>query len=216
MKSMRGLGNVYQPTFRARNGKLKHTSRWWIVYHVDGRRIAENAHSINRTDAVRLLKRKISDAAAGKPVGAEVDRTTLDDLVAMVEADYRANSRRSLNRIQAAGTHLRTFFGGDRKARDITADLITRYAAQRIEEGARGSTANYEMATLRRGPAGLPGREGCGAPGNQHVACRQRAQGFFEPEHFRSVLQCLASHLQPFAQVAYITGWRKGELLSRQ
>jgi hypothetical protein len=35
------------------------------------------------------------------------------------------------------------------------------------------------MATLRRGPAGLPGREGCGAPGNQHVACRQRAQGVF-------------------------------------
>ena len=63
MKSTRGLGNVYQPTFRDRNGKLKHTSTWWIVYHVNGRRIAENAHSTNRTDAVRLLKRKISDAA---------------------------------------------------------------------------------------------------------------------------------------------------------
>ena len=121
MKNNRGMGNVYQPTYRDRHGELKTTTTWWIVYHVNGRRIAENAHSSNRADAVRLLKRQLSTAISGKPVGPAVDRTTLDDLLGMVEADYRANSRRSLQRILPAAAHLRSSFHGDRKARDITA-----------------------------------------------------------------------------------------------
>ena len=44
MKAARGLGNVYQPTYRdKRTGELKKVATWWIVYSVNGRRIAENA-----------------------------------------------------------------------------------------------------------------------------------------------------------------------------
>src|ERR1019366_8706050 len=102
MTAARGLGNVYQPTYRDRHGVLKKTTTWWIVYHVNGRRYAENAHTENRPAAVRLLKKKTGDAAIGKKVGPDIDRTTLDDLLGMVEADYKANSRKSLDRVQDA------------------------------------------------------------------------------------------------------------------
>ncbi len=88
----RGLGFVYQPQYRATStGEVKTSQVWWISYSVRGDRQRESSESTNRADAVRLLKLRTGQAAMGKPVGATVERTTLDDLIAMVEADYIAN-----------------------------------------------------------------------------------------------------------------------------
>ena len=226
MKAARGLGNVYQPTYRdKRTGELKKVATWWIVYSVNGRRIAEKAldasgrASTNRADAVRLLKEKLGDAAAGKPVGPQLDRTTVGDLLAMVEADYKANSRSSLDRVEDAGIHLKAFFGdGQGKARDVTSDRVTAFAAHRLAEGAKAATVNYEMAILRRGfrlgaRAGKVGMR----PEIAMLHVDNARQGFFEPEQYRSVVGHLADYLKPVAMVGYITGWRvKSELLTRQ
>jgi len=218
MKDARGLGNVYQPTYRdKRTGELRKTATWWIVYSVNGRRIAENAHTKSRPDAVQTLKTKTGDAASGKPVGPQLDRTTLDDLLAMVEADYKANSRKSADRVKYAAARLRTFFGGKSKARDITADRITAFAAQRLGE-AKPATVNYEMATLRRGfhlgeKAGKVARR----PEIDMLHVDNARKGFFELAQHRAVLAHLPEYLEAVAAVAYITGWRaKSELLTRQ
>jgi hypothetical protein len=148
----RGLGFVFQPTYRDKlTGDKKATATWWISYSVHGKRHKENAKTTNRADAVRLLKQKIGEAAQGKPVGNEVERTTLDDLLAMVEANYIANGRRSLERTRFAFPHLRAFFGADCKARSVTSDRITGYAANRLGQGAKPATVNFELAILRRG-----------------------------------------------------------------
>jgi integrase len=226
MKAARGLGNVYQPTYRdKRTGELKKVATWWIVYSVNGRRIAEKAldaagrASTNRADAVRLLKEKLGDAAAGKPVGPQLDRTTVGELLAMVEADYKANSRSSLDRVEDAGIHLKAFFGaGEGKARDVTSDRVTAFAAHRLDEGAKAATVNYEMAILRRGfrlgaRAGKVGMR----PEIAMLHVDNARQGFFEPEQYRSVVNHLADYLKPVATVGYITGWRvRSELLTRQ
>ena len=226
MKAARGLGNVYQPTYRdKRTGELRKVATWWIVYSVNGRRIAEKAldasgrASTNRADAVRMLKEKLGDAAAGKPVGPQLERTTVGELLEMVEADYKANARSSLDRVEDAGIHLKAFFGaGKGKARDVTSDRITAFAAHRLAEGAKAATVNYEMAILRRGfrlgaRAGKVGMR----PEIAMLHVDNARQGFFEPEQYRSVVNHLADYLKPVATVAYITGWRvKSELLTRQ
>jgi integrase len=156
-----------------------------------------------------------------------VERTMLDDLLAMVEADYKANGRRSLNRVRAAAAHLREFYGGDRKARDITDDTITAYQAHRLSEATKPaklgetaktvkpSTVNYELAMLRRGFR-LGKRRVSAVPEIKRLEVDNARKGFFEPEQFRAVLRHLPEHLIPVARAAYVTGWRKGELLSRQ
>jgi hypothetical protein len=207
VRTARGMGNVYQPVYRdRRTGEKRTCATWWIVYHVAGRRIAENARSTNRADAVRLLKKRTGDAAAGKPVGPELDWTTLEGLLAMVEADYQANSRRSLDRVQQASNHLRAFFRGERKARDITSDRLTVYAAQRLEDGARAATVNYEMAVLRRAfrlgvRAGKVGTR----PEFSMLHVDNARQGFFELEQYRAVVSHLPDYLKPVATAAYIT-----------
>jgi integrase len=210
----RGLGFVFQPTYRDKStGEKKKAATWWVSYSVHGKR--EPSDSTNRADVVRLLKQRIGEAQAGRPVGPQIERTTLDDLLAMVEADYKANGRSSLNRVQAANAHLREFYSGDRKARDITDDAVTAYAARRLEEDAKPSTVNYEMAMLRRGFR-LGKRRVSAVPEIKRLQVDNARKGFFEPEQFRAVLRHLPQHLVRLAQVAYITGWRKGELLSRQ
>jgi integrase len=211
----RGLGFPFQPTYRdKRTGELKKTATWWISYPHNGKQIPENAHTRNRAEAVRLLKQRIAETTAGKPVGPQIERTMLNDLLAMVEADYKANGRRSLNRVQAAAVHLREYFGGDHKARDITDDAVTAYAAYRLEAGAKPSTVNYEMAVLRRSFR-LGKRRVAMVPEIKRLQVDNVRKGFFEREQFEAVSRHLPEHLKPVARSAYITGWRKGELKSR-
>jgi len=148
----RGMGFCFQPSWRdKKTGERRTAATWWVSYSVRGKRHKENAHSTNRADAVRLLKQRIAEAASGKPVGPQIERTTLADLLAMVAADYAANGRRTGNRVTAAAAHLREFFGATSRARDTTPDRVTAYQAARLEEDAKPSTVNYELATLRRG-----------------------------------------------------------------
>ena len=90
----RGMGLIYQPTWKdQKTGEMKTSTVWWIQYNVRGKRIRENSESRNRADAARLLKQKLADAQSGKPVGPDVDRTTLSDLTKMIENEYVANER---------------------------------------------------------------------------------------------------------------------------
>jgi integrase len=214
----RGMGFCFQPQWRDKQtGEKKTAATWWISYSVNGKRHRENAHSTNSADAVRLLKKKIGEVQAGKPVGSKIERTTLDDLIAMVEADYKANARKSADRIPYAAAHLREYFGGATKAREITSDRITAYLAHRLDEKAARSTANYEQSLLTRGFR-LAARAGkvASTPAISMLRCDNVGGGFFEREQLEAVLRHLPEHLQPLAHAGYLTGWRRGELLSRQ
>lgn len=240
----RGMGYVFQPTY-VDKGVRKKAATWWISFSVRGRRIRQNADTTNRADAVRLLKKRNGEVGIGKAVGPEIDRTTLDDLLGMVEADYTANGRRSLSRAQFAAKNLRAFFGGTYKVRDITTDRVTAYQARRLEgepcERCDGSgriesspcgkcggagklipaaaSVNYDLAILRRGfrLGARAGKVGS-RPEFALLHVDNARKGFFEREQFQAVLRHLPDEqLKAVATVAYITGWRThSELLSRQ
>lgn len=219
-KNNRGMGSVYQPTYVERQADgtkvTKEAATWMISFYVHGKRVREKTGSTNRNDAVRLLKQRISEAQQGKPVGSQVERTTLDDLLAMLTDHYVANGLKSGQRIPIAARHLRAYFGGDCKARDITSDRITAYVAHRLEQGGSKSSANIEQAFLRRGFR-LAAKAGKVAtkPEMSMLRLDNTRTGFFEAEQFQAVLRHLPDHLKPVAQVAYLTGWRRGEILSR-
>jgi integrase len=214
----RGLGFVFQPQWRdKKTGETRMAQTWWISYSTHGKRHRENAHSTKESDATRLLKQRIGEAQMGKPVGSQVEKTVLNDLIGMVQADYAANGRKSFKRIPIAAAHLREFFGAETKAREITSDRITAYVAHRLEQGAAKATANIEQAFLRRGFR-LAAKAGKVAtrPEMSMLHLDNARQGFFAVEQYQAVLQNLPEHLKPVVQVAYLTGWRRSELLSRQ
>ena len=203
----------------AKTGEKRTAATWWISYSVRGKRHRENAHSTNQTDAVRLLKQRIGEVQAGQPVGSQIEKTTVNDLLMMVETDYKANGRKSVKRIPIAAAHLREFFGGDCKAHDVTSDRIAAYVAWRLEAQPKPAKAsiNIEQAFLRRGFV-LASKAGKvrGRPDFSMLHLDNARAGFFEADQFNAVVQHLPDHLKPIAQVAYLTGWRRSELLSRQ
>ena len=114
-----------------------------------------------------------------------------------------------------AGAHLQEHFGASRKTRNITTDTLTAYKARRLEDGAKPSTVNYELAILRRGfrlgRNKVPSR-----PDFEMLHVDNARKGFFEREQYESVLHHLPQYLKAVARVSYITGWRtNSELLTR-
>ncbi|MGH7778482.1 MAG: tyrosine-type recombinase/integrase [Candidatus Binataceae bacterium] len=218
MKQTRGLGLVYQPVYSdKRTGERKTVATWWVQYSVRGKRCRESSGSVNRADAVKLLKRRIGDAAQGRTIGPQAEKTRLSHLTQMLIDDYRANGRRSLKRIKASVGHLLAFFG-DELALNITADRITNYITYRQDEKAASATINRELAALKRAfRLGEKVGKVIQRPEVSMLREDNRRKGFFEAEEYRAVLGHLPEELKPVILTAYITGWRiASEILTRQ
>ncbi len=216
MKQTRGLGFVYQPIYvDKRTGERKTAATWWVQYSVRGKRYRESSSSLNRADAVKLLKRRIGEAAEGRPVGHDIEKTTFEDLAKILLDDYKANGRQSIRRAKSSTQNLRRFFA-DSRAIDITEDRLNTYIVFRQEEKAANATINRELAALKRAFR-LAGRKVGQLPRFRMLRENNARKGFFEAEQFRAVLQHLPEHLKPVFEVAYITGWRvPSELLTRK
>ena len=202
----RGLGRVYQ-----RGGV------WWVQFSLRGRKYRESSGSAQRADAVRLLKKRLGEIGKGGFVGPQVERTTFEDLAAMLADDYRLNGRKSLDRMLLAVTHLRGFFGHSR-AVDITHDRILAYVRSRMDDAerpAKPATVRCELAALgRMFTLGVRAGKVATRPLLPTMTIRNTREGFFEEPEFRAVLAELAEHARPLAEFLYLTGWRKGEVLS--
>jgi len=80
----RGLGTTFK------RGEI-----WWVQYWRRGERFRESTGSKDENKANRLLKRRIEESGTGKPFGPDVEKTTLGDLMHILENDYTANGHLS-------------------------------------------------------------------------------------------------------------------------
>jgi integrase len=214
----RGLGSVYRPKYVDKASSERRTSAvWWIRWHHRGKKYRESSESTNENEAKRLLKKRLGEAAIGRPIGPQLEKTTFEDLKTILVDEYRANRRRSINRIEDALNHLAGFFA-EARAIDITTDRVTAYVAARQEEGAAAATINRELAALRRAfRLARRAKRVAEIPEISLLSENNVRTGFFEPEQFEAVLANLPEFLRPVIRTAYITGWRvPSEVLTRQ
>jgi len=202
-ETRRGLGGVY-----LRGGV------WWLRYSYRGTKRRESSHSVNRTDAVKLLKRRLGEMGQGKAPGPDPEKVSLTDLAGMLRDDYGVNGRRSLDRADRSLAHLTEFFGADTKALDITADRLNAYVNARREAQAAPATVRCELAALKRA-FNLAVRAGrlVSRPPFPLIQVRNARTGFFEESEFRTVLGHLPAEAAAVAEFLYWTGWRKSEAL---
>jgi len=154
MDVMRGMRPPYQPAWIDKKTGEKRTSpMWWIAYSVRGKVHRESSHSTKEADAWKLLKKHHGEIELAKPVGPDVQKTTFEDMAAMIVNDYKANGRRSLVRLEDAIEHLREYFGHYRTV-EITGDKVTAYITFRQDQKAAAATVNNELAALSRVHAG--------------------------------------------------------------
>ena len=135
----RGFGSVFC------RGKI-----WWIKYYYRGAAKRESSHSLKEQDAVRLLRRRQGEIGQGRLTGPDVEKTTFEDLMQMIQDDYAVNGRRSVTRLQTSVKALSAFFAYS-KAQNITLDIANEVALRNDVNQASG---NFSAIITGRTPVG--------------------------------------------------------------
>jgi integrase len=201
------MGSVYQ-----------RGSVWWFKYRdrVSDRVIRESSGSTKAGVAKRLLKRREGASEEGRPIIPRADKVTVGELFDALEAEYRANGRRSLKRLRTSLAHLRPTFD-TRRAAPLTSADVTDYVVARQTEtaddgtvrAAANATINRELAALKRAyRLALKGDRLSRVPHIPMLKESAPRQGFFERPQFEAVRARLAPELRGLVTVAYLTGWR--------
>src|SRR5213076_1838036 len=98
-RSRKGSGSVFQRTYRDAKGKLRKTSNWYIEFVAGNRTLRESTEFTKRSDAAEFLKKRISDATAGKIVLSR--NVTFDDLRSLILVDYENNRRKTFGDLKS-------------------------------------------------------------------------------------------------------------------
>jgi hypothetical protein len=140
-KRKNGTGSLYR-----RNG----SPVWWIKYYRRGRPFRESTGMTDEGKAERKLKTRLAEIQLGTFSGLHVERVKVDELAADFLRDYKINSRKSADDVDARWRlHLKPFFSGMR-VMDVTTSELAKYVDKRQQEGAANATCNRELAALRR------------------------------------------------------------------
>ncbi len=205
-REFRGHGTVY-----------KRGSTWWIQFCKNGKSYRESSHSVKRQKAVNLLKKRLGESSRGKVIGPVAEKVTLDEMTQNLLADYQLVGNRSIETVTYFTKALLEYFDKTTRALDITGDRIAAYMRKRQQQGMSNASINREVACLRHMfnlmvKAGRLSRD--------HVPSAPRLEeapprsGFIEPAEFNKLRDALPDYLRDPATFMYLTGWRKGAVLS--
>ncbi len=213
----RGSGSLFRETYRdKKTGQLKVCRTWTMKLWVGGKPLKRSSGTSSRAVANKKLEQWKAQVRQGIYV-PDADQTRFDDLATLLINEYRANARKSLDRVEDAVGHLAAFFKGCR-AQAISTDRILAYVRQRQEQEAANATINRELAALKR-MFRLGERAGkvVRRPSIDMLQENNARTGFFERDEFDAVLAHLPADLKAVFEVAYVSGWRvKSEILTRQ
>jgi integrase len=169
-----------------------------------------------------VLKTRWKQIGRGKFIGPKEEKVLVNDLLDALLLDYQQNGRRSLDTLQGRVEPLRTAFG-TRRAVDVIGAKIEQYKADRVAAKRKRGTAvavatlNRELTTLKRAfRLGIEQERITHALFIKLLAEHNIRQGFVEPRTFEEVVRRLPDPINSIARFAYITGWRKQEVLTLQ
>ncbi len=163
-----------------------------------------------------MLEARLAEKGGGSFVGPSARRVMLGDLEPLLEGSYNDRKNRSWGRVQTALKHLRPFFRGWR-AVNITPVALDRYVSHRRREGAGDATIKYELAVLRRAfRVAVKKKVLVSQPAFPELSVDNTRERFIDDELGGSLDRLLAElpePLRPVVRFAYLTAWRKGEIL---
>src|SRR4030095_2147327 len=188
------MGSLYRPKYRASDGMLKESAIIWLKYRdALGVLHRESSETEKEQEARRLLKQREVAAVEGRIIAPRVEKITVAQLAQDLKTAYRANGRKSVDRVLGAIEHLLPVFG-TMPAMKVTSADVRAYQARRQTEGAANATINRECAALKRMYSlAVKGERLHRAP---HIGMLQEhnvRSGFFEDHQYKDV----RAHLPP-------------------
>jgi hypothetical protein len=211
------MGTIYRPTYTSKTGGTKVSAVWWVRYRQHGKTVRQSTETTVERKARAFLREREGKVALNIPVSPTGDRLTLDDAAAMIREDYVANGQKSGATLEYLLAHLMAHFGGTARLSRITTGHVERYKTARLAEKAAPASINRELSALHRMATLARRQYGLVAPFVvEKFQERNTRKGFFEAGDLEAVCAHLRPELAALARAAYLTGWRKSELRSRQ
>ena len=198
---MRGLGGIY-----------KRGPVYWVRYHHRGREYRESARSAERTDAVRLLKRRLADLSQGRPSGPDEERVTFEEIAAgyIDDRTLKGVPPARLQWSRARVATVSTFFA-EMHAVEITTAKMREFAKARLAAGATPATVNRDLGVLSRMfTLALQTSRLSRRPYFPRLPEGQPRQGFMEHMDYLTLRRHLPTDHQDILDFGYLTGWRRG------
>ena len=205
-------GRIYQHKVKAGEPWVPGRT-FWIDYSFRGKRHRESTGSTSTTAARKLLRKRLEEMGRGKLVGPSEEKLVFEDLAKMIRDDYAVNGRKSSKRLETSLGHLTAAFGLNR-ALDITTDRVRAYIADRQADGASSASIQKELAALKRAiNLAIQAGRLTSKPYIPGIAVNNVREGFAEAAELEKVVEHLPADLRPAVRFAFLTGWRKGEIL---
>jgi len=194
--------------------KQRNSRYWWVRYTDNGQLIRKSTKCTRKAEAKLVAEQIRKKWLQRQGIGIE-EKLTLKELIREVENDYKANEKKSLDRVRYSSKHLIRLLGEETSLEDINEGFISKYKLTRKDEGAANGTINRELALLRRGFNLLRFQKRIiKPPVIKFLKESTPRQGFIEPWEFQEILKHLPLYLKPLITFLYKTGWRKSEALN--
>ena len=187
----------------------------WVKFSVDGRVYRMSAETEKKKEAETFLSVQIAKYRSGEAI--ETGRVTVDDLYALLLADYGIKSQDTYMVELNWRNHLKTEFGGV-QAKNIGSSAMARYVKRRQAEKASPASINRELSLLQRaftlGYEHEPRK--VAHPLRFHrLAESKPRQGFIEEKQYRALsANCPDLFMRAMLALAFSFGFRKAELLN--
>jgi integrase len=199
--------------------RVEGQANWFSLICVRGKQHELSTGTPDLKLAKRFHRQKLDELAADRqglrqfttPQHRQLQfGSLLDDVV----SDYKVRRVKSLGSALSHIKPLREHFG-DWRAMDINFRAIEAYITKRQDDKKANATINRELELLRRALRLAHDHELLPAiPKVKSLTENNTRQGFFERADLEAVVAALPEYLRDFTRFAYLTGWRKGEIVS--
>lgn len=198
---MRGEGRIF------RRGAV-----FWIAYYVQGKEYREPGGRTERL-AEKTLKARLAEKHGDRFIGPEQERVTVSELLADLQTHLELRGAKGVRTHRSHAKRVRSAFG-DLRAVTLTTARIEAFIKTELDGGKARATVNREVAVLRQAFS-LARKQArlVRVPYFPMLREDNARQGFFERAEFEALASKLPVPLADVARFAYLTGWRKGEIL---
>ena len=207
-KTIRGLGTL-----------ILRGDTWHCHYYLNAVRYRESTHATTYNDAVKFLKRRITEVQTGRFAGTDVERVTMATLLEDVLDDYRMHHPDSVNSFAQPILNRLTEWFGAKRAATVTTESIRAFIKARMKEGAAPATINRDLGMLRRafnlGRQQSPPKVGV-VPNFKGLMFKENnaRQGFFEHADYIRMRDALSPDERAVFVAGYYTLMRYAALLT--
>jgi integrase len=180
--------------------------------------LRESTGETDKKKAQKVLDAKRDEVAAARGgyttvIGPEHRAKTVKALLDALVQDYELRGVRSVKSVKSHLTRVEAAFG-HWKAVEVTDEAVNRYIGERVKAGYANATINRSTQLLGQALRPFLTKHRLPVPAIRRLPEDNAREGFYSRADAEKVIAALPDELQDFTRWGFLTGWRKGEIMS--